>query len=167
MDILKLIGNSLYQWDKGRKILLTAPEGTIINEVQMVGTHSEHALVVSPYSEEKEIYANVPNILLQSSGKLSVYAVVQSENTEETICHYTYNIKPKKKPEDYIYTETEVLNYKNLEKRIKELEENCGGGSTGTSNAVQYVEQELTEKEQIQARKNIGAASAEEVGKLS
>lgn len=51
-------------------------------------------------------------------------------------------------------------------KRISELE-NDPGGSGGISDAVQYIPQELTEEQQMQARANIGAASAEEVDKLS
>lgn len=40
-------------------------------------------------------------------------------------------------------------------------------GSGSSSNAVQYVEQALTKDQKTQARQNIGAASSEEVSKLS
>ena len=51
-----------------------------------------------------------------------------------------------------------------LLERMDEVEKN---GGNGTSDAVQYIEQTLTEEQQIQARTNIGAASANEVSKLS
>lgn len=49
-------------------------------------------------------------------------------------------------------------------RRLKELE---NGNASGTEDAVQYVEQELTEEQKTQARTNIGAASSEEVRQLS
>ena len=51
-----------------------------------------------------------------------------------------------------------------LLERMDEVEKN---GGNGTSDAVQYIEQTLTEEQQIQARTNIGAASTNEVSKLS
>lgn len=51
-----------------------------------------------------------------------------------------------------------------LLERMDEVEKNSGNG---TSDAVQYIEQTLTEEQQIQARTNIGAASTNEVNKLS
>ena len=51
-----------------------------------------------------------------------------------------------------------------LLERMDEVEKN---GGNGTSDAVQYIEQTLTEEQQIQARTNIGAASANDVSKLS
>ena len=51
-----------------------------------------------------------------------------------------------------------------LLERMDEVEKN---GGNGTSDAVQYIEQTLTEEQQIQARTNIGAASKNEVSKLS
>lgn len=51
-----------------------------------------------------------------------------------------------------------------LLERMDEVEKN---GGNGTSDAVQYIEQTLTEEQQIQARTNIGAASVNEVSKLS
>lgn len=47
--------------------------------------------------------------------------------------------------------------YENLDKRLKEIEEE----------SLKHVDQNLTEEQQVQARTNIGAASAEEVSKLS
>lgn len=49
-------------------------------------------------------------------------------------------------------------------RRIRELE---NGKTGGTADAVQYIAQTLTEKQQTQARANIGAASSAEVSKLS
>lgn len=37
-----------------------------------------------------------------------------------------------------------------------------GSGGGGTSNAVQYIPQELTESQQMQARENLGVYSKEE-----
>lgn len=114
MDILKIVGKPLYQWDTGRKLLLTVPEEVEINEVQFSNIYVKSALVAIPYLVEEKMYVNIPNILLQDSGQLSVWVVRRTGNGEETLCHYTYKVSPKKKPEDYVYTETEILNYISL-----------------------------------------------------
>ena len=55
----------------------------------------------------------------------------------------------------------------NPETGIYEDSKTSASGSGGASGAVQYVEQTLTAGQQTQARQNIGAASSEEVSKLS
>lgn len=66
--------------------------------------------------------ADVPNILLQEDWDITVYAFDQ-DYTE-----YSQIIKviPRTKPDDYVYTETEVLNYNTLSERINEVEANIG-----------------------------------------
>lgn len=51
--------------------------------------------------------------------------------------------------------------------RAEDAANQGGGGEAPVKDAVLYTAQELTEEQQTQARENIGAASAEAVGKLS
>lgn len=55
----------------------------------------------------------------------------------------------------------------NPETGVYEDSKTPASGSGSSSNAVQYVEQALTKDQKTQARQNIGAASSEEVSKLS
>mgnify|MGYP007037154920 CR=1 FL=1 len=66
----------------------------------------------------------MPNILLQTDWKIRVYAY-DGAYTKHDEC---YEVKGRTKPADYVYTETEVLNYSTLLERIKELEEKKARG---------------------------------------
>ena len=143
--MLKLIGSSLDQWETGRKFqVLPCPDGRKINFVDFAHPGDEVALTVVPLQDGDIVIAEIPNILLQSSEDLMVYARIDSE----TIYRTKRSVYKREKPADYLYTETEVLTYKVLEDRISNLEQ-CG--------SVRYdSQQELTEAEQAQARENIG-----------
>ena len=151
MDVINLIGGLLYQWDTGRKVKIVPRDGITVDEVQF-SNGLQDALVVEPYTEEGEIYANIPNILLQAKRDVSVYVVMYNESGEQTVCSRPLVVNGREKPADYVYTETEVKSYETLEKRITALED--GGGA---ADAVKYTEQELTDEQRATARANIGA----------
>lgn len=115
----------LWQWDTGRQIKITPKENAIVDEVHFSNSYSKDALVVKPQvTTQGNIVADIPNILLWQVFPINVYVVMEFPNGKGTIYEEQLKINPRKKPSDYVYTETEVLTYKALEKRIKELEEN-------------------------------------------
>ena len=120
--MIELEGKILTQWDTDRWVTANS------NEVHFADTTSTEALVVDVVDGK----APIPNILLQTSGLLRAWEVSYTENGERTISvESVFNVRSKQKPSDYVYTETEVLCYESLEKRIAELEKN-GGGSGGS-----------------------------------
>jgi hypothetical protein len=116
-----LIGGRLYQWDTGRKVKVS-DKCKPVSEVHFSTLGDGNALVVLPYETENGTVANIPNILLQSNLGICVYVVSAAEDGESTITKRTFSVATRPKPEDYIYTETEVLSYTHLEKRIEALE---------------------------------------------
>ena len=143
---------SLWQWDTGQ--YLVVEDADHCQEVQFGLGTSADALVVKIESQEGKRIAPIPNILLQTPGKLQVYLFYEEERCGTTFYHTTLDINKRPKPEDYVYTETEVLNYTYLEERLKNLE------GEGLANAVAaYLEENpveagATAEEAAQIRQN-------------
>ena len=109
-----------YQWDTDRRLVV---EDSTIKEVHFCNRTGDCSLVCEVYFHDNDfggIYvANVPNILLQSDWKIRVFAYDGKHTRYDT----SYEVKSRTKPADYVYTETEVLNYNTLSERVKAIEE--------------------------------------------
>lgn len=125
------VRSTLYQWDVNRRVAVNCD----CQEVHFSNSLDGEALVVETYTEDGALYANIPNILLQSALPLNVYAYVcgDEQRTERAV---VIEVNPRSKPADYVYTETEVKNYEALAARIKALEENGGGGGTAGNDGI-------------------------------
>jgi hypothetical protein len=104
-----------YQWDVDRKLVI---EDATITQVHFCNRTDECSLVCETYQENGLTLVNVPNVLLQSDWRINVYAY----DTNYTKFSETYKVERRSKPENYVYTETEVLNYNTLLDRIDEVE---------------------------------------------
>lgn len=159
--------SAFYQWDSGQKLRVNYA-GKVC-EVHYKNPGEDVALVVETYELEGQTVADVPNILLQQAGKLTAYVYV-CEGDNCTIDKTIFDIRPRQKPADYVYTETEIKTYSALVERLDEIEEN-GVSDEQVERAVnKYLTenpldvgllhydrpQELTEAEKAQARANIG-----------
>ena len=129
----------LYQWDTGRKVTLTLPYDEYASVVEFSVNNEAEALVVSVVDNVAEI----PNKLLQRSGSLRLWAVTIEENGRQTRRYGNLPIFPRAKPDDYVYTETEIMDYRKvaedlaeLVQRVEEIEENGvqGGGAVASVN---------------------------------
>ena len=158
-------GGTLYQWDIGRKVVIDLPYGIEIDEVHFSHGDLESAAVVRVYDEKEEKIADIPNNMLQKAFAIKAYLV----NNDQTVCCSFLNVIPRAKPDDYVYTETEVRNYEALEERIKTLEENGTGGGGGiakeTDPTVPQWAKERTKPSYT--ADEVGAPSKEEFDKLS
>ena len=127
MNVVKVIGTPLYQWEIGRKVQIF-PRGRLhVAAVHFSHVGDARALVVDPIEENGVITANVPNVLLQSDSNIVVYVVDVSEDRTETLRECVLGVTRRAKPDDYVYTETEVRTYTALEQRIDALEKKPGG----------------------------------------
>lgn len=114
--------SEMYQWDLDRKIVVSDPT---INEVHFCNKTSDCSLVVEVeevtiFADNKETKirtANVPNILLQTSWPIHVYAYCGDCYTKASA---TFKVIARTKPDDYVYTETEVKRWEALEERVDE-----------------------------------------------
>lgn len=121
--VLRLSDNAkhFYQWDTGRKLVVNDDECT---QVHFVNEYTELALTCQIFDQDGLRVVNVPNILLQVAKPITVYLNLIDEDGRLTSYSEILPVVPRKKPEDYIYTETEVLNYSSLVSRIDQIEQN-------------------------------------------
>lgn len=116
-----------YQWDTGRKLILNDSECA---QVHFSNENLECALACQIYVQDGVRMVNVPNILLQEAKPIKVYLNMVDSDGRLTSYSEILPVVKRKKPEEYIYTETEVLNYAYLDKRLADLE------GDGLANAV-------------------------------
>jgi hypothetical protein len=96
-----------FQWDLDRRLIIDDPE---VTEVHFTNRTTTSALVCETYTENGKTLVNVPNILLQTDWHIQAYAY-DGKHTKHSIC---YIVTSRSKPTDYVYTETELLSYKEL-----------------------------------------------------
>lgn len=116
-----------YQWDTGRKLIVNDDECA---QVHFGNENMECALACQIYVQDGIRMVNVPNILLQEAKPIKVYLDLIDNDGRLTAYSEVLPVVKRKKPEEYIYTETEVLSYSYLDKRLSNLE------GEGIANAV-------------------------------
>lgn len=131
----------LYQWDSNVKLII---EDDRINQVQFSQRFSRTAVCVKV--ENRECF--IPNEFLQSYYDIFAYACIVDNDGQ--VCEFSemFTVFARPKPDNYIYTPTEIITFKRIEDEMK--------------TTVRIISQDLTEEEKSQARKNIGAISSEE-----
>ena len=157
----------LWQWDVDRQIKIECDSNETVEEVHFSNVYTEKALIVTPKENEAgELIANIPNILLTHAVPIDVYIAAGRCTKNKNV----FDVHPRKKPSDYVYTETETKNYDLLEKRIEALENNAGNGGSGgiTKETDPTVPKWAKEPEKPKyTAEEVGAASKEEFNKLS
>lgn len=104
-----------FQWDTEQYLEVMDYD---ITEVHFSTSLYGKALVCEVKQQGNLRLVKIPNILLQDTYDIKVFAVCDCYTRGSTV----FEVKPREKPEDYIYTETEVKRYEDLEARIEELE---------------------------------------------
>ena len=149
-----------YQWDTGRFLTLEGEE--VCTQVHFCYTGDENALVCPVREDRGKRVVEVPNILLQQPKQITAYLMAVNEAGEYTRWENTFPVLPRPKPEDYVYTQTEILNFTRLDKRLENLE------GEGIRNAVtDFLQQNpiaggATPEQAEQIRQN-----GEEIARLS
>ena len=108
-----------YQWDSNRRLIVA---DSAINEVHFSNRTDDSSLVCETFVENGVTLVNVPNILLQNSWRIHIYAV-DKEYTKHEDC---YEVIAREKPADYAYTETEVLNWNTISEKVNKALDNTG-----------------------------------------
>lgn len=146
----------LYQWDSNAKLIV---EDDRINQVQFSQRFSRTAVCVKV--ENGECF--IPNELLQSYCDIFAYACIVDNDGQ--VCEFSemFTVFARPKPDNYIYTPTEIITFKRIEDELnKKFEALAKEIEDDMKTAVRTRPQELIEEEKSQARKNIGAISSEE-----
>lgn len=105
-----------YQWDVNQKLII---DNDKITQVHFSNLVSNQSLVVDARIEDGLNVVDVPDVLLQQDWPLCVYGYdgVSTEHDEK------FEVKSRAKPESYVYTPEDTLNYKDLSNRMDKLEE--------------------------------------------
>ena len=109
----------LVQWDTEKKVQVSSEE--TFNEVHFYNKFSTVAEVVLP----KEGYADIPNHFLQTGDDITVWLVNSTVEGDTSIEKAVLEVSPRKKPADYVYTETEVITFKKLVEEVEEAVDNA------------------------------------------
>lgn len=123
--MLNLKGGTLWQWDTGRKLVITPDAGITIDKVQFyngIGDSARDGVIT--VEEDGTILAEIPNVLLQYSNNLTVYLMTTDEDGVRTTTAVTFVVNRRAKPKDYIFTDDEIYAYQKYEERLKYLEDN-------------------------------------------
>lgn len=132
------IGNNrtvFYQWDSGQ--VLTVVGADTCGEVHFCSKAVPDALVCKIREENGMRLADVPNILLQAEMPITAYLFARREDGSETCCSRSFPVLRRPKPEGYVYTQTETLDYSNLDQRLRVLEENPAAPDASAKLAAQ------------------------------
>lgn len=126
---IKLENGQLYcwQWEINQRLIIDTLEGYEIENLSCkMGILKDKIGIVEVeiYKENEIIFLNIPDILLQYEGLIEVWIQTNLEFSSITLAHWRFRVKKREKPEDYIYTDTDVLTWQELDKRITVLEEN-------------------------------------------
>lgn len=112
--MLELIGvDELTQWDVGRQV-------KVDKDIDMVHFSNR------PYGYSKNVkvtdgVADVPDMFLTSCAPLHIWAYIGNFEKGYTKIEKIYEVKPKNRPEDYIYTPEEVKTWEKLQSEIGDL----------------------------------------------
>ncbi len=134
---------NLYQWDTNVKLLLKSDHN--INEVHFTKRYSNKIYAVPVVITELENYVRIPNVLIEDSYDLVVYGFVYDENGNSTRYEQTFKIKPRLKPDGYVYSNDEAVYYKSLDERIAKLE-SAGGAKNVDSELSETSENPVQNK---------------------
>ena len=138
--MIKLVGGDLWQWDSGRKVEIKPKAGSTVDAVHFFNGTTENAKVGILKDDGS---AEIPNVFLQSSNNVVVYSVMVNESGEQTTESVVFSVNRREKPDDYVYTETEVLKWESLDERLKKVEE--GGEADGSHYPIKRIESLDTE----------------------
>lgn len=139
----------LYQWDSNVFVEVEDPR---INQVQFSTKFSSSAYCVDVADGE----APIPNEMLQSYYDICAYACIVDDAGQSVEFSETFSVYARPKPDNYIYTPTEVITITKVEDELlKQIDSKVG-----------IQPQDFTEEEKRIARENIGAISASDDSKM-
>jgi len=109
-----------WQWDADRTLIV---HEETCSEVHFSNGTEECAPVCDVYEHSGLRLVNVPNIFLQEDRPLVAYLYRKGSDGQLTRCQQVFHILSRPKPDDYVYTETEVKRWEALETRVQVLEQ--------------------------------------------
>lgn len=156
-----------YQWDLNQRLLIEGyPVGTQVHFASR-WAEAESALVVEAYAENGRIYANIPNSLLQSAGELCVYIYAEAGDQFHTDLRTLLTVSARERPADYVYTETEVMRWQDLEARVTAAAEATTGAISTALTAAESADSAAEAASAAKAIADEAVASANEAAEAA
>lgn len=109
-----------WQWDTGQRLIVDYEH---VCEVHFYNPYGDKALTVRTYDLDGQRVADVPNILLQTPERVKAWVYICIGDAC-TVREQYFDVWQRQRPDDYVYTETELKSYDDLEKRVDNLEKN-------------------------------------------
>ena len=117
--MIKIKNGTLYQWDLNRIVEIEDPQH-LVTDVQIAKEGGEEALSVPIKKTGSKITCQIPNIFLQQTGKVEIFAITATEETR--VSEYAeFCVMERPEPANYVYTESEVLTYRALEEKLNRI----------------------------------------------
>lgn len=129
--------SAFFQWDTNQRLLIdrSAPA---FKQVHFHNGDMDKAIVVEVRDADGKRYCDIPNILLQSGDDIRCYAY-SINGSSKTIHESIFDVIPRSKPSDYVYTETEILTYASLERKINDALSNINNISAMTNEDIERI----------------------------
>ena len=115
---------SFCQWDVDQRIVVF---DDVCDEVHIAYVGDNVALRCEIHDLDGKRVIDVPDKLLQVGKTLRVFSYVRDDYGGRTTRSEVFTVLPKPKPDDYVYTDTEMRTWESLEKRIEDLEDRNPG----------------------------------------
>ena len=141
--------HKFYQWDSGQQLIVE--DGGLCNEVHFVGGDLRCALVCQIMEVDGKRVVDVPNLLLQFHGLMTAYLFWHSDSGALTHYAKSFLVLQRSKPESYVYSQTESINYSNLVDRIRQIEENGLSNDLIADSVLRYMRENPITPESIGA----------------
>lgn len=103
------VQDKIYQWSVDVPVYVDSDE-----TVQFAQVGAEETLIIEPQAYGEIFVCTIPNVLLQEAKDIFIYCEGECERV---------SVIYRAKPDDYVYTETEVKDYDTLAAQIEELQE--------------------------------------------
>lgn len=115
----------LWQWDTGRELKIEGECSQVHFSNKIQGRSIDVDVIDS--------VAKIPDILLQTDGKLNVWAFVGTAENGYTKISKTFVVNKRNRPADYVFTPTDQTSIKELNDRLEKLEANQDPEAVGNA----------------------------------
>lgn len=163
--MIRIKNGSLFQWDINR-IIETDDSENKICAIHCCQEGGEDALLLSFSRNGNKVEATIPNIFLQSAKSIYIYVVYQINEEVKTEYCKVLPVISRKKPSDYIYEETEVLDYNLLKTQIMQAVENKADLDDAGKLNSKHLPENIVTSEKLTAAVSTAISQAMENGEL-
>lgn len=158
---------ALWQWDTGRRLRV----GSGVEQIHYQNRALGSSVDIDVGADGTAI---IPDELLQDCHTLTAYAYVTDDTGAYTMVQQDFAVHKRAKPAGYVYAPTDQMTLQTIQRQIGDLSAlqtdakdnlvvaiNEAAESGGSSDAVLYTPQVLTDAQKKRARENVDAASSD------